>query len=363
MLPGASWPQAAVMRRAPSPALSEACRGTPSHGIATRTLTLGEAVEALWPRPQRIAMAPATPAERAGVLALTLALRGSPPSQGQGDAGREWAERASGAGFALELWCVDGGAPCGVDAADPSLDAGWFWVLRERGAERRGHGTYVFRASPARGASLHGPAIIVQAPHAYFEHGTGALAAAVMFAAADAGQAPDALMTDSLHRYQQASGARARQIRNPADVCHEPTHLFQDVTAALADGGPAVFVQIHGFAVPGDGTPHGSRRTNYPEIIVSAGRRQGSTIHSTAVADAWAQLLGAAAVRRYPEEIGVLGGSTNVQARLLATRAEAAFVHVELSSSMRARLLADAGERAAWTRALLQALRCSLAQR
>jgi hypothetical protein len=352
------------MRRAPSPAPTEACRGTSSHCIATRTLTPEEVVEALWPRPQRIAMAPATPAERAGMIALAQVLRASPPAAlAQADAGKAWAEQADGAGFALELWRVGTGAPCVADTIDAPPDAGWFWVLRERGDQRRGHGTYVFRAGPARGAMPHGTAIIVQAPHAYFERGTGALAAAVMFTAADAGLAPDVLMTDSLHRYQQASGARARQARNPADVCHEPTHLFQDVTAALADGGPGAFVQIHGFAVPGDGTAHGSRRTNYPEIIVSAGRRQGSTVHSTAVADAWAQLFGAPAVRRYPEEIAVLGGTTNVQARLLATRAEAVFVHVELSSSMRARLLADADERVAWARALIQALRCSMAHR
>jgi predicted nucleic acid-binding protein len=143
-------------------------------------------------------------------------------------------------------------------------------------------------------------------------------------------------------------------------VCHEPTHLFQEVTAALADG-PSAFVQIHGFAVPGDNTAHGRRRTDHPEIIVSAGRAHGSTLHSTAVADAWAQIFGAPAVRRYPEEIDVLGGTTNVQARLLHARADAAFVHVELSSTMRARLLASDEERAAWARALLQALRCSLA--
>lgn len=309
-------------------------------------------------------MAPATPAERASVIALAQVLRASPPvSLAQEDAGKAWVERADGAGLALELWRVDAGASCMTDTVDAPPDGDWFWVLRERGDERRGHGTYVFRAGPARGARPHGAAIIVQAPHAYFERGTGALAAAVMFAAADTAQAPDVLMTNSLHRYQQASGARAKQTRNPADVCHEPTHLFQDVTETLADGGPGAFVQIHGFAVPGDGTQRGSRRTNYPEIIVSAGRRQGSTIHSTAVADAWAQLFGAPAVRRYPEEIVVLGGTTNVQARLLATRAEAAFVHVELSSSMRARLLADADERVAWTRALLQALSCSLAHR
>lgn len=304
-------------------------------------------------------MAPATPAERARVIALAQVLRASPPaSLARADAGQAWAAQADGAGFALELWRVGADAPCAASPADALPGAGWFWVLRERG-DVRGHGTYVFRAGPDPEARHHGATIIVQAPHAYFERGTGALATAVMLAAG-AGQAAGVLMTDSLHRYQQASGARSKQARNPADVCHEPTHLFQDVTAALADRSGA-FVQIHGFAVPGDGTPQGRRRTDHPEIIVSAGSRHGSTLHSTAVADAWAQLFGAPAVRRYPEEIDVLGGTTNVQARLLRTRAEAAFVHVELSSTMRARLLASDVERAAWARALLQALHCSLA--
>lgn len=346
------------MRRAPSPP-SKARRRTSSHCILTRTFTPGNFVAALWPRPQRIALAPATPGERASVVALAQVLRASPPaSLAQADTGQAWAEQADTAGFALELWHVDA-ASSAADPADALPGAGWFWVLRER-ADVRGHGTYVFRAGPDQEARHQRATIIVQAPHAYFERGTGALATAVLLAAADDGRPPDVLMTDSLHRYQQASGGRSKQARNPADVCHEPTHLFQDVTAALADR-PSAFVQIHGFASPGDGTSRGQRRIDHPEIIVSAGDPRGSTIPSTAVADAWTRLFGAPAVRRYPEEIDDLGGTTNVQARLLRTRAEAAFVHVELSSTMRARLLASDEERTAWARALLQALHASLA--
>jgi hypothetical protein len=211
---GASRLQVAMMRRAPSPAPSEARRRIPSHCIPTRTLTPGDAVKALWPRPERIALAPATPAERASVVALARALRAQPPAAlAQEDAGKAWAEQAEAAGFALEVWRVgadDPRDPCEPgDSADAPAGAGWFWVLRERG-DLRGHGTYLFRAGPDQEARHHGAAIILQAPHAYFERGTGALALAVLLAAADDGRPPDVLMTDSLHRYQQASGARSK---------------------------------------------------------------------------------------------------------------------------------------------------------
>lgn len=314
----------------------------PRSHVAVRRLDLDEALAVLWPRPGQGASAPATSAERALVDALVAAQRAAPPAEDAATSGAQaLADRAARAGFVLERWRVSAGP--GATGGPHAAGAPWFWVLREHDAPRRGAGTYVFRAGPAGGA---GPALVVQAPHAYFERGTGALAAAIMFEA-DA-RAPAALMTNSLHRYRQASGERRRRADNPADVCHNPAPLFQHATMAMVDAGAVVVVQIHGFAATATRFGPGPA----PGIVVSAGRRDSSSAVSTAVARALSGVFGAAAVRRYPEEIRVLGGTTNVQARALRRRAGAAFVHLELSPSMRRRLLADARDRAAFARAL-----------
>lgn len=319
-----------------------------------RQLGVHEAVAELWPRPRQAASAAATPAERALMDVLVPALSAAPPVEQAASSGvLELGERAARAGFALELWRVTAtpapGTSVTVSGDAHAAGSPWFWVLREHAAARRGAGTYVFRAGQAgRDEPGRGPALVMQAPHAYFERGTGALAAAIMFATDASDPAPVALMTNSMHRYQQASGERRKRARNPADVCHNAAHLFQHVTMAMVDAGAAVLVQLHGFAVPASRFGPGTA----PDIIVSAGRRQGSSPGSTAVARALARAFGAAAVRRYPEEIRALGGTTNVQARALLQRAGAGFVHLELSASMRRRLLGNACERAAFARAL-----------
>lgn len=325
--------------------------------VRTRTVSAARALALLWPKPARGQPRPSSPGEHAHLSEL-VALLGRGVAVGALPQAAAVAARR--AGFALELWTVPGAEGTGRD----------YWVVREPAGQRRGVGCYVFRAGCAGAGAAHGPgtrALIVQAPHAYFEFGTGALAAEAMFLFGGLLSPPPlALMGNSLHRNRGRqgeehaasepadgdAGARApgQRVRGfgPADVCHQRAHPFQTATAALAELGPAVFVQVHGFAGAGER----SGRERYPDLVVSAGERAASRPTSTALAREFAAQLEGVRVRRYPEEFSALGATTNVQGRLLRGRAGIDFVHLEHSASLRRALLASDELRQRWVRAL-----------
>lgn len=299
--------------------------------LPLRTMSLREAREALWPGATDVALQPATAAEHEALTRLVAALwRGvdvdRPPS--------ELTAWAHAAGFELELWTVAGRRT---------------WVVREAGHARRGAGAYLVRAD----APPAGSAILLQAPHVYFDVGTGGIAAAIFFAP-DAPPALRGFFTNSIHRYQAEPGARVAQDENPADVSHAPDHLFQSATRAVLSGdaptvGTAAIVQIHGF----DGERYADDPAATAELVVSAGRRDGSTPASSRVASA----LGALGftVVRFPEDTRELGATKNVQGEL-ARALGVEFVHLELAAPLRQRLRRDPRAAEPWARALADAL-------
>jgi len=273
--------------------------------MIARTLTIADARRLLWPPNRDVALRPAGDDEKAALAQLIEALwRGVEP-----EAASRLTALARRAGFALELWEIEGRRS---------------WVIREPDDDRRGAGAYLVRAEPPVGAT-----ILLEAPHAYFDVGTGPIAAR-MFLAGDAPAALRGLFTNTLHRYQQAPGIRERRDDNPADVGHSEVHAFQAATGAAIDGGAAAIVQLHGFEAREDAA------TAAAGAVVSAGRRDASTPASTRVAAAVATALGVV-VLRYPEEIRELGATTNVQGRLANARG-VDFVHVELAADVRDRL-------------------------
>jgi hypothetical protein len=228
-------------------------------------------------------------------------------------------------GLALEAWRVAGRR---------------YWVVRERDDARRGAGAYAVRDGVAGTRP-----VLLQAPHAYFDLGTGAIAAELFFETAGVGRA---LFVNTVQRYQTVPGVRVADPDSPADVCHNPDHLFAAATAAALRAGVARLIQLHGFEGEADEPGRGAAGAAEParaadgdadgaRMIVSSGRARSSP-GSAAVAAA----LGgpAARVLRFPEETRRLGATTNVQARL-AEAAGADFVHVEMSRDVRDRLLAD----------------------
>lgn len=304
--------------------------GRDGGAVTSRALGLDEARALLWPPQAELAQArfrPATEVERARLAALIAALwRGVEPGAVPPELPR-WADEA---GFALELWTIEARA---------------VWVVREPDGKRRGGGAYLVRA----GAPAPGTPVLLQAPHVYFDVGTGAIAAR-MFLDADAPVAVRALFTNSLHRHAQHDAARERRDANPADVARAPDHAFHAATTAVVEAGPVVIVQVHGY----DHAVRDDDAAARAAAIVSAGRADGSTAISTAVAAAIAAELGRE-VARYPEDTRELGGVTGAQARLARDRG-AAFVHVELAADVRDRLRRDGQAAAALGRAVAGAI-------
>lgn len=336
----------------------------PARVITTRHYTLQEIEEALWPRRRDVAFAPPSPALEAALAELVPVLATTPPAAfAHTPDAMALAGRADSVGLALELWKVT---------------TAWFWVLRERDDRQRGVGAYIFRATAGgRGPSGEKersgsaapagkrPLVVLQAPHSYFDRHTGSIAAAIFFGQSTNQVRVDALMTNSLHRYQQTADRRYKGAENPSDACHNPNHPFQLVTeqiAKAAGGRHALFVQLHGFGkrdredggqtdptgkapscgegqseddpIPGDRSAMESI-----ELIVSTGKKTGSSALSTAVGMALGHVFGREVVRRYPEEIRILGGTTNVQGRMLHKHNYIEFLHIEMSARVRKRLL------------------------
>ncbi len=299
--------------------------------MTSRSFNLEDAIAELWPKVRGVELRPATAEQKRALFALIERLwRGvaadSPPHELA-----PIAQLAGEAGMTLELWTIEGHRT---------------WVVREPATRRGGAGIYLVRAEPL----TPGPQVVLEAPHVYFDLHTQIIAANAFFAG-DAAPALRGLFTNSLHRYQQTADERERRAVNPADVGHNPNHLYQAATAAALTGGPVAIVQLHGF----DGELRDDDRTAGTAVIVSAGQRGGSTPQSTAAAQAIAAAL-RVVVARFPEDTDVLGGTTNVQGRLVDSATGASFVHIEMAAGLRRALASDRNRCAALGKAVVEAL-------
>jgi hypothetical protein len=273
---------------------------------STTSCRVGTWAEDLWPSPDTVTFQPTTLEERETFARLVPALLreaerarpgARPPSALVADAAR--------VGFLLEA---------------RAQGAETFWVLRELPALHRGAGAYAFRTGPATSD-------VVQAPHEYYDLGTGPLAAE-LFACAPEGRRPRAFATNTAHRYRGLPGEKEGEGEHPADVAHNPDHLFQVVTDALARTYPGVrVVQLHGFAEQKHPVRAGVT------AVVSAGSGTPSR-WSRQVLGRLSPVLGDG-VRLYPEQTRWLGGTRNAQARLLQAYPRSRFLHLELSPRVR----------------------------
>jgi hypothetical protein len=194
-------------------------------------------------------------------------------------------------------------------------------VLREEPDAKHGAGLLALRREGSQ-------PILVEAPHTFFEQGTLPLAL-MAFERLNA----RALVLNTIHRggvsKDRGRKRRARSGKSPCDTAHNPHLLFSVAHDALvAADRSALTIQLHGF----DG-----HQAPDADVVVSAARSSASP---QPVAAALRAVVGANRVRIYPDDVAVLGGTTNVQARI-SRAVGAPFLHLELSKSLRERLRAD----------------------
>lgn len=274
----------------------------------------------LWPKASAVTFRQSTLEEREVFTRVFAQLLDAAPNQQQPPAE---AERAlAKVGFALETW---------------QTPQDTFWVLRETEALRRGAGAYIVRTGPAS----HD---FVQAPHAYFDTGTGSLGA-LLFACPPAAARPRLFATNTAHRFRGAADEKREDPSHPADLAHNPDHLFQWATDVAAQRLSKLRVfQLHGFA-----RTRSQARSQLVAVISDGSRRPPPTVRH--LAGRLGKLLGTG-VRLFPDETDLLGATQNAQARLLQSYPETSFVHLELSAEAR-QALAAPGELARLGDALL----------
>ena len=102
---------------------------------------------------------------------------------------------------ALALAC----AGIGFEVKHYSVDGTELWLLREDAAHRRGRGGYLFRAGRPAARS-----ILLEAPHVYFDIGTGAISVAAFLA--DTTGREHALFGNSSHRYQGNAASDRKSV-------------------------------------------------------------------------------------------------------------------------------------------------------
>jgi hypothetical protein len=208
------------------------------------------------------------------------------------------------------------------------------WLLSED-SRRRGAGAIVLRVGAAS-------PLLVEAPHTFFDQGT--LPIAVTFFNVLRARA---LLVSTAHRYGgkpappgdeeegQGEGGAAGKRRPPppSDVAHAERSFFLAAHKALLEALPRpLTVQLHGY-----------QDTSAPDVsaILSAA---GTGAGLPALLDPLRAALPEDTIRAYPSEIRKLGGESNVQARA-SFQSGAPFYHIELSRSLRDRLIADAALR------------------
>lgn len=213
-------------------------------------------------------------------------------------------------------------------------------AVQEAAAHRRGAGVYFIRRGPVPRER------IVQIPHSFFDIGTLEIGVEL----ADAAQAR-ALFVNTVHRYQGGpppSRGDDEAEGSPADVAHQELSIFQGLTHAALEALPRVqLLQLHGFA------DRSLPDCMNAEVVVSPGAAPAGAAEAAEVAGRLGALLGTDRVLLHPRDTQRLGGRTNVQGRAVAATGDATFLHIEMSRTLRNRLLRDPGLRRAFIAAVL----------
>ncbi|MES2494276.1 MAG: hypothetical protein V4579_13485 [Pseudomonadota bacterium] len=212
---------------------------------------------------------------------------------------------------------VQGLAALGFDIETPDAPSAPV-IVREQAGRREGKGTYVL------GRPRSGPVVVLQAPHRFFDRGTGVIAARLFE------EAPVAALAwnDVPRRYED----KGRMV--DADLARLDVHYLTAFTRAVASIHPqSRIVQLHGFEPRKRKSATGSEAA----VIISNGTKTPSpTVRS--VAACLRSAFPGARILIFPEEVDELGAMTNRQGAALRSLGSAGFLHLEMSSDLRARL-------------------------
>lgn len=206
------------------------------------------------------------------------------------------------------------------------------WLLAESEERKRGAGAFLLR--PGRGEE-----VVVQAPHTFFDQGTLHLSIALY----EELQAR-ALMINTVHRSGSGDREQRRQralaANAESDLAHSDGSYYQHAHRALCQLLPkATTIQLHGYR---------DERAPDAQFIVSAANTQADP---RPVARALNAEFDAPVARVYPDEVKLLGGTRNAQAR--ASVAEGCgLIHLEIAGSVRGRLKKEADFRQRVARAI-----------
>ena len=204
----------------------------------------------------------------------------------------------------------------GFEVVELTLGGRRFSFVREQAGRREGRGAYLFaHASSARWA--------LQAPHVPSDLRTGRIAARL------AVQGDFRVVAwNTLPR--RVAGQGAGDTPASTDVTHVPGTWFSALARAYAAQFPdGRVLELHGF----DPAQRRSASARGADFIVSPAHR-GTSAAASAFADCLAA-TGLGKVLRFPTEIGELGGTTNVNARLLHALGFDGFIHLEIAPAAR----------------------------
>lgn len=195
------------------------------------------------------------------------------------------------------------------------------WLLLERPEHRRGAALVVLGVQPQH-------KIVVEAPHSYFDTGTLQLAV-------DAFERlrATALLVNTFHRGGHGSPEereeRALGGDSESDVAHAEKSFFTTAHRTLTELDPALTaIQLHGYS---------NASVRGVDLIVSAAETRAAV---EPLARALRKALPKVNVATYPDQVSLLGGTTNVQAKL-SRELHARLFHLELSHRLRRRLRDD----------------------
>ncbi|MBE0490193.1 MAG: hypothetical protein IBX53_14055 [Halomonas sp.] len=191
-------------------------------------------------------------------------------------------------------------------------------VLIEKQDDRLGRGLYAARVQGST-------PLLIQAPHQYYDLHTGTLASQ-LFLESDA----MASAWNTMHRYHG----------DDSDLVHISDSYLHALSRAFADVYPGGrILQLHGFS----SAKRKSRAGREAEAILSDGSRKPLESLSQ-LTRCLSQRLGIRAML-FPRDVRELGATTNTVGSNLRARGFDGFVHLELESELRKRLISDADAR------------------